>query len=298
MYVFDKTGRQTRAWWFKSPVVSMMHDMAITDRHIILPTTGMTTSLERLKRGEIHWGYDPNDARARRDHSARWRREGHPLVQGHAAAGMMVHTTNARTEGSKVILDAPCAGGNFHPYFPSIDGSPYDTPGATCRRSAAGPSISIPKSDTWQEEILFDGRKVTIVRSHGRPLSHAPVPLQLHDADGPVPAVSTPSASAICRPAYRICGCVSITHTGETTQLFAGAVSGFSEPQFIPAPQDAPEGDGYLIGAVNNFEEMRSDIAIVDAMRLEEGPIARIKLPFRLHTQVHGWWASAEDLPF
>ena len=26
--------------------------------------------------------------------------------------------------------------------------------------------------------------------------------------------------------------------------------------------------------------------------------VARIKLPFRLHTQVHGWWASAEDLPF
>ena len=33
-------------------------------------------------------------------------------------------------------------------------------------------------------------------------------------------------------------------------------------------------------------------------MCLEAGPIARIKLPFRLHTQVHGWWASADELPF
>ena len=35
---------------------------------------------------------------------------------------------------------------------------------------------------------------------------------------------------------------------------------------------------------------MRSELVIADAMRLEDGPVARVKLPFRLHTQVHGWW--------
>ena len=39
---------------------------------------------------------------------------------------------------------------------------------------------------------------------------------------------------------------------------------------------------------------MRSELVIADAMRLGEGPIARVKLPFRLHTQVHGWWEPQE----
>ena len=92
--------------------------------------------------------------------------------RGTPQQAMMVHTTNARTEGSKVILDAPVAGGNFHPYFPSIDGSPYDT-------AARHPTIRRwtfdlnSKRDTWQEEILFDGMKVTsFVRMDDRYLTH------------------------------------------------------------------------------------------------------------------------------
>jgi len=256
----------------------------------------MTTSLERLQRGEIHWGYDPKMP----EHVAIIPRDGDVKdirwFRGTPQQAMMVHTTNARTEGSKVILDAPCAGGNFHPYFPSVDGSPYDTPGRlpTIRRWTFDLDS---KSDTWQEEILFDGRKVTsFVRIDDRYLTQ-PFRysyMMLTDPGRPLDAGRFGNLSARVSNLW-----VRFDHaTGRTTQLYAGAVSGFSEPQFIPRGRHAPEGDGYLIGAVNNFEEMRSDIVIVDALRLEEGPVARIKLPFRLHTQVHGWWASAEELPF
>jgi carotenoid cleavage dioxygenase len=37
VWIFDRTGKLKRELWLRSPVVSMMHDMAITDRHIILP---------------------------------------------------------------------------------------------------------------------------------------------------------------------------------------------------------------------------------------------------------------------
>jgi carotenoid cleavage dioxygenase len=66
----------------------------------------------------------------------------------------------------------------------------------------------------------------------------------------------------------------------------------------VPRSATAPEGDGFLVGVVNDFSAMRSELVIVDAQRLEEGAIARVLLPFRLHTQVHGWWVSAADLPF
>jgi carotenoid cleavage dioxygenase len=86
--------------------------------------------------------------------------------------------------------------------------------------------------------------------------------------------------------------------TGTIAKYFAVDAHGMSEPQFIPRSRDAAEGDGYLIAAVNNFRETKSEVVIVDALDFAAGAIARIKLPFRPHMQVHGYWASAEQLPF
>ena len=48
----------------------------------------------------------------------------------------------------------------------------------------------------------------------------------------------------------------------------------------------------------NNFAEMRSELVIVDTQHMADGEVARVKLPFRLSSQVHGWWAPAYTLPF
>ena len=79
-------------------------------------------------------------------------------------------------------------------------------------------------------------------------------------------------------------------HTGRHERLSAGTTHGLAEPQFVPAGRDVPEGEGWVLTVANDFAEMRSELVIADAMRLAEGPVARVKLPFRLHTQVHGWW--------
>ena len=33
-------------------------------------------------------------------------------------------------------------------------------------------------------------------------------------------------------------------------------------------------------------------------LNLSAGAVARVKLPFRLHMQVHGWWVPGSMLPF
>jgi hypothetical protein len=50
------------------------------------------------------------------------------------------------------------------------------------------------------------------------------------------------------------------------------------------------EADGYLIVFLNHFDTMLSSLAILDTKDLSAGPIARIKLPFRLRSGVHGSW--------
>jgi carotenoid cleavage dioxygenase-like enzyme len=36
---------------------------------------------------------------------------------------------------------------------------------------------------------------------------------------------------------------------------------------------------------------------IVDAQRLADGPVATVRLPFKIFQQVHGWWVSAGQRP-
>jgi hypothetical protein len=41
---------------------------------------------------------------------------------------------------------------------------------------------------------------------------------------------------------------------------------------------------------LNHFDTMLSSLALLDTKDLSAGPIARIKLPFRLRSGVHGSW--------
>jgi carotenoid cleavage dioxygenase len=67
---------------------------------------------------------------------------------------------------------------------------------------------------------------------------------------------------------------------------------------FAPRSKNAPEGDGYLIGIVTRLNEHgRSDLVLVDAMNLEAGPIAIVKMPYRIVGQVHGFWTPGDQLP-
>ena len=296
VFIFDREGVLTREIWFKTPVVSMMHDMAITDKHVILPTTAMVTSPERLKNGELHWAYDRNVpayvAIIPRDGDAgdvRW-------FKGNTNQHMLVHTTNARTEGNKVILDAPVGTGNFHSYFPNVDGSRSNPAEfvTTIRRWTFDLDSD---ADTWEEEILFDGIKVTtFVRMDDRFLTK---PFRysfmlMNDPDLKVAAKFADTLSVrVSNAIYRF-----DHETGTIDRFHAGDAHGMSEPQFIPRSATAAEGDGYIIAVANNFREMKSEVVIVDAQDFAAGAIARIKLPFRLHMQVHGYWAPAEFLPF
>ena len=42
--------------------------------------------------------------------------------------------------------------------------------------------------------------------------------------------------------------------------------------------------------ARNDIFEARSDLLILDAQRLADGPLATVRLPFKLFNQIHGWW--------
>ena len=77
-----------------------------------------------------------------------------------------------------------------------------------------------------------------------------------------------------------------------------GPDTSLAEMCFVPRRKDAPEGDGYLIGVATRLKENgRSDVILIDAQHPEEGVIATVRMPYRIPSQVHGFWVGGYDLP-
>lgn len=292
IYTIDKTGKVTREVRLKVPYVSVIHDMALTQKHILIPFGGYVTSMERLKAGKIHWGWDsskpsyigvlPRDGEAK---DIRWFK---------GPERCLMHTFNAHTVGNKVILYAPFWDSNFFPFFPPVDGSPWNPQKARAFIRRITLDLS-SKKDTWTEEILWpfpindlgriDTRFMTQETRYGF-TGYA-------DAQRPFDAERAGNLQG------RVTNCYGRFDfaTGQYTSYFAGDTHSLQECCFVPRAGSTEEGDGYLIGVASNYAEMRSELIIADARKLEAGDIARVILPFRATAQVHGIWVPGEELP-
>jgi carotenoid cleavage dioxygenase len=88
-------------------------------------------------------------------------------------------------------------------------------------------------------------------------------------------------------------------HQTQKARFFSpGADTNLAEMTFVPRNKNAAEGDGYLIGVASRQKENgRSDLVLVDAQHPEGGPIATVKLPYRIVGQIHGFWVPGDQLP-
>ena len=71
----------------------------------------------------------------------------------------------------------------------------------------------------------------------------------------------------------------------------------FSEAPFAPRDNPQAEDDGYLIGFVWNGLQERSEVWVMDAQRIAEGPVARVILPQRVPHGFHSTWVRESLLP-
>ena len=82
--------------------------------------------------------------------------------------------------------------------------------------------------------------------------------------------------------------------TGKVSFYYAGPNSAPEEPTFVPAGPEAPEGHGWLLTIVGRRAENRTDLVVLDAQNVSAGPVATIRIPFRLHEGFHGTWVATE----
>lgn len=65
------------------------------------------------------------------------------------------------------------------------------------------------------------------------------------------------------------------------------------EVSFAPREGSLREDDGFLLGFVTNQADLTSEFWITSAQALEEGPVARVRLPQRVPSKFHGRWLPA-----
>ena len=59
---------------------------------------------------------------------------------------------------------------------------------------------------------------------------------------------------------------------------------------FVPRHAEAAEDEGWLIGLVVDMARQITDLAILDAARFEDAPVATIRIPHRVPPGFHGNW--------
>lgn len=92
--------------------------------------------------------------------------------------------------------------------------------------------------------------------------------------------------------------------TGEVKRWYAGSRSVTEEPHFVPrnGPQGtwtpgAPVGgedDGWLLGVLFDAVSSRSCLCVLDAARIEDGPVCRVWLPHAVPHGLHGCFVPSE----
>ena len=278
IYLFsaDKTGAVNWSAMVQAPYAGMMHDFAVTQKHIVLFLTAMVPNMEQMRAGGVHFSYDgrlPTYLGVMRRGG-----DGRDLKWFTGQHLFCTHTMGAWTDGEKVVVDMDGGEGNQFPFFPSVSG-PFDPAKAQGRIRRFTVDLSSRTNDRYQTETLFPQVTGALSRQDDR-YHTLPYRYGYINSFGPNG------------------GWAMIDHAARKVTMVSVPDYSLSEMTFVPRKKDAPEGDGYLIGIGNSAKESgRSDLILVDTKAPEAGPVARVKMPFKVVGQVHGYWADASEIP-
>ena len=278
IFVFsaDRAGEVNWSTTVQAPYAGMMHDFVVTQSHIVLYLTNMVADMERIRAGGVHFSYDANVPcymgvmrRGGDGRDLRWF-TGQNLFCTHVMGGW--------SDGDRIVTDWDGGEGNQFPFFPSRSG-PFDPAKSTGLIRRFTIDLSSRSNDRYQTETIFPQVSGVLSRQDDR-FHTLPYRYGYINGFGP-------------NGGWQI-----VDHRENTVEVARVPDYSLSEMTFVPRSKAAPEGDGYLIGIGSSTRENgRSDLILIDTKDVAAGPVARVKMPFKVVGQVHGFWADASEIP-
>ncbi|RWQ96266.1 carotenoid oxygenase [Paecilomyces variotii] len=286
-------GQFNETVWMVAPVVAMIHDFAVTENWVLFPLIPHTCDVERMKNGGDHWQWDPTipfyigvlPRRGAKGTDVKWFR---------APNSFPGHTANAyEDESGNLIFDLPCSRQNVFWWWPDAEGN---APNPMDIRDPMVRFTIDPRSDNLDitSEVIanvdcefprIDDRWATKDYTYCFVLT---MDAKLTD----FAAISPQMGGGF--PPYNGIAKLNVK-SGQMVSYFAGSKRLFQEPIFIPRSDSAPEGDGYVVMLVNNYETMASELHILDTNNFEKA-VAIVNLPLRLRHGLHGNWVAKQEL--
>jgi carotenoid cleavage dioxygenase len=84
--------------------------------------------------------------------------------------------------------------------------------------------------------------------------------------------------------------------TGESWEFKLAPGQYASEAPFAPRVGARDEDDGYLVSFITDENSGRSECVLLDAKRIQDGPVCRIALPHKLCSGTHSCWADRSQV--
>lgn len=288
-YEIDANGRLKKEIWFKAPYAAMIHDFAVTEHHVVFPIIPMTVDVERMKQGGQHFQWQPDLPqlfgvlpRKGSAEDVRWFKGPKDGFQG--------HTLNSYEDDGKLHVDMPVTTGNVFYFFPQADGF-------------------LPSPETLRSRMMRWTFDLNSPQDEVEPVALTEFPCEFPRCDerftgqryrhGFVLAFdpTLPFDASLGERPFQFFN--QLAHidvvAGTSDAWYPGDAQCFQEPIFVPRSEDAPEGDGYVIALLNHLHGDDTELVVLDSLRMSDGPVARIKVPFRMRMSLHGNWTPARS---
>ncbi|PSN71942.1 carotenoid oxygenase [Corynespora cassiicola Philippines] len=293
-FTVDKKGFVSEEVWFKAPWACMIHDFWLTDNYVVFPINPLKSSLEQMVKGGEHFYWDENEdhqflgvvpRRQAKPEDVRWFK---------AFKGCFSHTINAYEEDGKIVLDASVWTDSVFPFFPNSKGEKYFYDPSTVWAPVLRFRVD-PNGDTEDkvhpEKVVAEG-VYEFGRVDDRLIGKKYDRYWMLTIDTTKPPLSHNGA---VQPGFNTLVCHNFA-TGKTQSYSHGDDVTFQEPCFVPRSENAPPEDGYIVILADMYQEQRSHLLLFEAQKIDQGPIADIKLPFKLLDGLHGSWVDGRDV--
>jgi carotenoid cleavage dioxygenase-like enzyme len=285
-YEADATGRIVHEAWFTAPYASMVHDWAVTENFVVFPIIPLTASLDRISRGGPYYTWDGGEdvylgVVPRRGSKARWYRGTNRFAS---------HIMNAFDDGRHVHIDTPVGEKSAFPWFPDIDGAPFDQDKARGYLSRwTIDTHADPGSSTFTERRLTDCAGEfprTDDRWAGRGYRYGLINLTHVPGEVPDDAIAG---------GFRWLASVD-PETGAMRRRFAGRDATVQEAIFVPPTPDSQNGSGYVLQLIDRHATATTDLLVLDSGHIDAKPVATLRIPIRMPGGLHGNWVTRSQL--
>ena len=266
LHEIDAAGRWRRSVPIALPAPSMIHDFALTERHVVLVVGPAVFDAAGARRGRPLLQWRP----ALPTRIAVVPLDGGDLVWLETDACFVSHFANGFERGGEIVVD--------YVRHPSIRLGCADRPAIPPRLHRA---VLDPVRRRVRDEQLAPV-EVELPRIDPR---REALPTRFVYA-----AALTGEAGATRPPSGSFNAIVRIdAATGAIAcHDFGHALVG--EPAFVPRGRTGDEDDGYLALFAHDPVNGTSDLILLDAARVEAAPVAVIRLPQRVPQGLHGNW--------